>query len=206
MKLLSVILLLSFILVSPLWAQVPPTDTILASLSLAIREPKPETLLIEKVRRGEEIFLQARSGSAAPFWTSDCLGSEDKKFLFDGKPVTLISCDLDSDKHPELLTAAFYGPKASGLYGFIYQPTTRTFSVISCKYPNPDDNRDLLVSDVHEEDGSDFIITSDGKIRVLGIIYPTTEGQEPKPGTFHFSFQKGAFHAGSIEPLSEPDK
>ncbi len=204
--LLSAFRLLVFVALLPTSVLSAAPDKILASITVSVEGLKPETLVIEKVQRGEEIFLQARNGNTAPFWTSEPLGSEDKKFQLDGKPLTLASSDLDSDKQPEILTAAFYGPRASGLYGFVYQQEKRTFAPITCKYANPEDNRDFLVSDIHEEDGSDFLISSDGKIQVLGIIYATGEGQEPKPGRFFFTYAGGAFQAGSSEPLSEADK
>lgn len=154
-----------------------------------------------KVQEGESIRLVIRDAAGANLFESGELGSEDRQFTLDGKPTPLALRDLTGDGVPEAVTAAFYGPRASGLFIFTYDAAAKTFVPVQCTYPKHDLTRDMLVSDLQQSDGSDMIVGADGTVTMLGLQYPEKDGGEPVPAAYTFTFKDGKFVHQKTEPL-----
>lgn len=154
-----------------------------------------------KVQEGASIKLVIRDAAGAKLFESEELGSEERPFTLEGKPTSLALRDLTGDGVPEAVTAAFYGPRASGLYVFTYDVATKKFVPVLCTYPKHDLTRDMLVSDLQQSDGSDMLIAADGTVTMLGLQYPEKDGGEPVPAAYTFVFKDGKFVHQKTEPL-----
>ncbi len=141
-----------------------------------------------------------------PLWNSDSLGDEDKTFLLGEKPSSLALHDVDGDGTPEILVAAFIGPRASGLFVFRYDASAKTFVPIPCRFPKENLDRDCLISDIHQESGGDLVIKADGTAQVLGMIFHETAAEPPSPALWTFTYQGGAFVHQKTEKLPPPGK
>ncbi|HOT29448.1 MAG TPA: hypothetical protein PLU72_14805 [Candidatus Ozemobacteraceae bacterium] len=172
----------------------------LASASGALIPGSPDVQVI-KIQEGESIRLVIRDAAGAKLFESEELGSEDRLFTLDGKPTSLALRDLTGDGVPEAMTAAFYGPRASGLFVFTYDASAKTFVPVRCTYPKHDLTRDMLVSDLQQGDGSDMIVGADGTVTMLGLQYPENDGAEPVPAAYTFIFKDGMFVHQKTEPL-----
>ena len=172
----------------------------LASASGKLIPNSPDVQVV-KAKEGKSIRLVIQDAAGKKLFESEELGSEEKMFTLNGKATSLALHDLTGDGIPEVITAAFYGPRASGLYVFSYDPAAKKFIPIPCTYPKQDLTRDLLVSDLQREDGSDIVIGADGTVTMLGLVYPEKEGQEPIPAAYTFGFKDGRFIHQKTEPL-----
>ncbi len=154
-----------------------------------------------KIQEGATIKLVIRDAAGTKLFESEELGSEDRQFTLDGKPTPLAVRDLTGDGVPEAVTAAFYGPRASGLFIFTYDAAAKKFVPVQCSYPKHDLTRDMLVSDLQQSDGSDMIVGADGTLTMLGLQYPEKDGAGPVPAAFTFAFKDGKFVHQKTEPL-----
>lgn len=172
----------------------------LASASGKLIAGSPDVQAL-KVQEGESIRLVIRDAAGAKLFESEELGSEERLFTLDGKATSLALRDLTGDGVPEAVTAAFYGPRASGLYVFTFDAAAKKFVPVQCTYPKHDLTRDMLVSDLQQSDGTDMIIAADGAVTMLGLQYPEKDGGEPVPAAYTFVFKDGKFVHQKTEPL-----
>ncbi|HNW33930.1 MAG TPA: hypothetical protein PKM25_03290 [Candidatus Ozemobacteraceae bacterium] len=163
--------------------------------------PNSPDVRVLKVKEGESIRLIIQDAAGKKLFESEELGSEEKLFTLGGKALSLALQDVTGDGVPEVLTAAFYGPRASGLFVFTYDAASKTFIPVQCTYPKQDLTRDMLVSDLQQEDGSDMVIGADGTVTMLGLVYPEKEGREPTSAAYIFAFKDGKFVHQKTEPL-----
>ena len=184
------------------FAGAPSAGTVLAEMKYPVPGAS-ETLVIKKIKVGEDVTLVAINSKDQTVWTSTALGIEEKQFRLDGKPQTLALVDLDKDGVPEVLTSAFYGPKASGLYTFKFGPTMG-FIPIPVRFPKVEDLQQWLISDLQQSEGTDMEVTSDGKATILGMIYSATGEEDPAPGKYTFALEKGEWLSKAIEKLPAP--
>ena len=162
---------------------------------------------IQKVLSADGVFILVRDEAGKQIWKSENLGSEDKVFTYEEKGQKLALKDFTGDGAVEIITAAFYGPKASGVYVFTWDPTAKTFKPIMVSAPGDDEPRDLLVSDIRMEDGSDMIFQKDGKVRLTGMVYPEKPEDSPVGAFYFFEFEKGQFVQKKVEQFpAEPGK
>lgn len=172
----------------------------LASASGRLIPGSPDVMAL-KVKEGESIRLVIQDAAGKKLFESEELGSEEKLFTLDGKATSLALRDMTGDGVPEAVTAAFYGPRASGLFVFTFDTASKTFVPVQCTYPKQDLTRDMLVSDLQQEDGSDMIIGADGVVTMLGLVFPEKEGQEPTSAAYTFAFKDGTFVHQKTQPL-----
>ena len=170
----------------------------LATLDFPLDATGRNRLSITKNRRPEGIFLIARDSSLRTVWTSPNLGSEDKTFFLDDKATVLGLKELTGDGLPELVSSAFYGPSASGLYIYSWDPDRRLFSPI-VNVASGTEPRENLVADIPVESGDDMVIERDGTIRLLGRVFDSRGENPPAAGIYVYRFRKGAFHLQSLE-------
>lgn len=179
---------------------IPSFGLELASATGVLIPGSPEVLAV-KVQDGESIRLVIRDAAGKQLFESDELGIEDRQFTLDGKPASLALRDLTGDGVPEAVTAAFYGPRASGLFIFTYDVAAKKFVPVQCTYPKHNLTRDMLVSDLQQSNGTDMIIGADGIVTMLGMEYPEKADKEPFPAAFTFAFKDGKFVHQKTEPL-----
>lgn len=156
---------------------------------------------VRKVSQDGMITLQVLDTSSKLIWKSEEIGSEEKKFTIGGKAESLFLKDISKDGIPEIVTAAFYGPRASALYIFSYSSKTKSFEPIKCRFPKDGLVRDFVVSDIFQENGSDILFESDEKLKILGMIYPDDPEKAPTEGVYFFAFQNGEFIHTKTEPV-----
>jgi hypothetical protein len=101
----------------------------------------------------------------------------------------------------EILVAAFFGPRSSGLWVFSWSDEAKTFKPIPCYHAEGDLTRDMLVSDLRQDDGSDLFLETSGKARVLGMIYPADLVGEPVPGHYDYQLKDGRFEHTGTTPV-----
>ncbi len=176
-------------------------ETILASGSGAFLAP--DEFKVDKVNREDGIYIVVSGKDGAKVFESKPLGTEEKLFRIRGEDKSLVIEDVTGDKVPDIVTAAFYGPKASGLYVFSYSKDEKTFKVIPAFFPKQDQTADQLVSDVRQKDGSDMIFQDDGTVKILGLVYSEDGSQPPAPSSYIFKFDQGKFVHQKTEPLAE---
>lgn len=177
-----------------------------APITLATIEFSPDQdgkhrLFISKVQRADGIFLTARDVASHTIWTSRNLGTEEKKFFLDDKATVLGTKELTGDKLPELVSSAFYGPSASGLYIYSWDARKRTFTSIPNTASGTPEPQEHLVSDITVETGDDMVIEADGTIRILGRVFDPKAENPPGTGIYTYRFLKGAFVLQQIEVL-----
>ncbi|HEY9068984.1 MAG TPA: hypothetical protein VIV61_01935 [Candidatus Ozemobacteraceae bacterium] len=165
--------------------------------------PDSPDVKVLKTRDADEVRLTIQDAAGTNLFQSEVLGSEEKLFTLEGKPTSLALRDLTGDGVPEVITSAFYGPLASGLYVFTWDAAAKKFVPVPCIYPKFDLTRDLLVSDVQREDGSDMVIGADNVVTMLGLVYPDKEGAAPTKAAYTFAFDKGRFVHQKTEPIPE---
>ncbi|HOY67102.1 MAG TPA: hypothetical protein PLP29_09445 [Candidatus Ozemobacteraceae bacterium] len=163
--------------------------------------PASPDVKVLKTRDADAIRLTIQDAAGTNLFQSEVLGSEEKLFTLDGKPTSLALRDLTGDGVPEVVTSAFYGPRASGLYVFTWDAAAKKFVPVPCTYPKFDLTRDLLVSDVQRDDGSDMVIGADNAVTMLGLVYPEKEGDEPTKAAYTFTFEKDRFVHRNTEPI-----
>ncbi|HEY9070108.1 MAG TPA: hypothetical protein VIV61_07605 [Candidatus Ozemobacteraceae bacterium] len=160
----------------------------------------PEVTAIKR-QDGDAIRLLIQDATGKTLFESDVLGSAEKLFRVEASDTSLAIRDLTGDGIPEALASSFYGPKASGLYVFTYDVASHTFVPIPVTFPKDDLTRDMFVSDIQAQDGSDMHVAADNTVTVIGMQYPEKEGDLPVPAAFSFTFEKGRFIHRKTEPL-----
>ena len=176
----------------------------LATLDFPLDAAGKNRLFITKTRRPDGIYLIARDISLRTVWISPNLGSEDKTFFLDDKATILGVKELTGDGLPELVSSAFYGPSASGLYVYSWNPSRRVFSPIT-NVASETEPREHLVSDIPVESGDDMVIERDGTIRLLGRVFDPRAEHPPTTGIYVYRFRNGVFHLQTIEMVPAPD-
>ena len=180
------------------------SDPLIVSVSGAVQGIDLPAWTVEKRQHADSVYLRVADSSGREIWHSAELGSEDRSFLLDGRESKLALCDLDGDGRLEIVTAAFYGPVASGMYVFRYDPQEKVFSQVMWRFENQDLNRDALVSDLPSRGGQDLELSSvSGEAGALGMIYPETADHLPRPGSNHFPFRDGRFVHTRTVPLPQ---
>ena len=180
-----------------------PAFKVLEKASFVLNPDEKVTYEAVKFEQNGELFLQILGNDQKVLWKSESLGSEEKQFQLDGKPSKLAVADLDGDKIPEILTSAFYGPNASGLYVYKMNDKTKEVKPIVCFDSNEEPSRDFLVSDIRQEDGGDFQITGKGDVKILGMKYIIDK--EPQPANYFFKLSAKGFELEKVE-LIPPQK
>jgi hypothetical protein len=147
------------------------------------------------------IGLRASSASGEKLAEVSGLGSEDKLFILGKETTGLALKDLNNDGNPEILAAAFYGP-ASGLYAFNYDAGKKQLVAIKClNETDPELSSECVASDIRQDDGQDLVISDDGSVRALGMIYPSDPGAEAVAGFFTYRLDNGAFKLAEKKPV-----
>jgi len=154
-----------------------------------------------KVQDGKTIRLVIKDAAGKKLFESELLGSEEKVFTLNGKATSLAVHDLTGDGVPEVVAAAFYGPRASGMFVFSYDPAAKKFVTIPCTYPKQKLTRNMLVSDMQAKNGSDMIIGADKTVTMLGLVYPDKAGKKPTLAAYSFAFKDGSFVHQKTQPL-----
>ncbi len=160
-----------------------------------------QQLTVEKRIDDMNLTLRVLDADGKQIFTSETLGSEEKLFVIDRESVSLKVRDLNGDKVPELMAAAFYGPNASGLYIFTYDAGAKTFKPMQFVHTAADLTRDCLVSDMRQENGEDLMFLSDDVVRALGMIYSTEPDVEPVAGFYFYKLTDGAFKFIESKPV-----
>lgn len=163
-------------------------------LATATMELNGQTINIEKFLGDKGVVLRLSSADGTKLGEFAEMGSEDKLFTADGMLTGLAIKDLTGDGVPEIITAAFYGPTASGLYILNYDSDTKT--LVPIKFLNdidPDLSTEFMVSDISQENNGEMVINEDGSLTSLGKIYPEDIAGEIIPGFYTYKFVDGTF-------------
>ena len=160
-----------------------------------------QQLTVEKRIDNMNLTLRVIDAEGKQIFTSETLGSEEKLFVIDREAASLKVLDLNGDKRPELIAAAFYGPNASGLYIFTYDTAARTFKPMQFVHTAADLTRDFLVSDLRQENGEDLMFLADDVVRALGMIYSTEPDVEAVAGFYFYKLADGAFKFIESKPV-----
>lgn len=196
MKRLFIALLIGALFVSPTAVK---GETILSSSTADLGGEK---VSISKYLDEKGVGIRLATAAGAKLAEFGEMGSEDKLFKVDGSAVGLVAKDLTGDGVPEIITAAFYGPAASGLYIFNYDSAKK--ALVPVKFLNdsdPDLSTDFMVSDIRQDSGDDMVINADGSLTALGKIYPTDGMGEIVDGFYTFKFVDGAFKLSEKKPV-----
>ncbi|HAE40133.1 MAG TPA: hypothetical protein DCG57_16100 [Candidatus Riflebacteria bacterium] len=170
---------------------------ILASESFELNGQK---MIVEKYMADQAITLRVSDADGKQIFTSEVLGSEEKKFVIDRQALSLTVRDLNGDNNPELITAAFYGP-ASGLYIFTYDAASKQFKPMQFIHPEADLTRDFMVSDMRQENGEDLMFLSNDVVRALGMIYSADPEVEAVAGFYFYKLAEGTFKFVESKPV-----
>ncbi|NLI77455.1 MAG: hypothetical protein GX442_13565 [Candidatus Riflebacteria bacterium] len=178
-------------------------DKVLATVSGEITGEKGKVFQVDKVLKDDGVWVQVSGPlpDKSLVWTSENLGVEEKTFTLDGKAESLALKDLTGDSVPEVVTAAFYGPKASGMWVFTWSGADKKFVPIVVTHPKEDLTRDFFVADIQQESGGELVIGPDGKVTCLGLIYSEKEGEEPQPAQYVYELKDGKYVFAERKPL-----
>lgn len=161
-----------------------------------------EKLNITKYLDEKGVGIRAATADGTKICEFGEMGSEDKLFTIDAKATGLAVKDITGDGVAEIITAAFYGPTASGLYVFNYDAASK--KLVPVKFLNSDDpelSTDFMVSDVRQENNQDMTVEADGTLQAVGKIYPEDAGSEPVTGLYKFKYADGSFKLSEKKPL-----
>ncbi|MBF0501775.1 MAG: hypothetical protein HQM09_16680 [Candidatus Riflebacteria bacterium] len=156
---------------------------------------------IIKIQHDDGIYLEATATPGKKFWTSDNLGSEDKNFIIGGASATLAIRDIDGDGRDEIVTAAFYGPDASGLYVYRFMDMKTGFVPIANYSDTGDSEMNFFVSDIRQESGEDMVINNDGTVRIMGKIYSDNGNTPPMPGYYYYKLKDARYRLFKTEKI-----
>ena len=199
---IAVLFISLLVLVAPVQAAEEPV-TLLASAKGVLLKDDSRTLTVNKLQRGQDVLLQVEQADGKVLWKSDSLGSEDKAFIWQDKAEKLVLADLDGDGRLEILTAAFYGPRASGLYVFRADEGL-SFVPMKCRFPEDDVERDCIVSDMHQENGWDLVFLRPDTVQALGMQFSEDPEGEARPSHYLFKLKGDAFILERVKPLPPP--
>ncbi|NLF98321.1 MAG: hypothetical protein GX569_16435 [Candidatus Riflebacteria bacterium] len=147
---------------------------------------------VEKVADGAGVRIRVRTPEGKDFWTSEILGDQEKKFIFNGESSNLLVADLNADTKPEIITAVAFPPHNGGLYIFTLNAEQNGFMPMTFNNPQTNDEKSFLVADIFQEDGQDIAFI-DNRVRVLGMLYPENEYGEPVASFFYYRLTDSAF-------------
>lgn len=201
MKTIDLILLLLAISVSAaLFAglAVPGEDNpLLASSKIKINNAG---YTVEKLADSAGVLIKVKTPEGKDFWTSEILGDREKKFMFNGESSNLLVADIDADAKPEIITAVAFPPHNGGLYIFTLNAEQNGFMPMTFNNPQTNDEKSFLVADIFQEDGQDIAFI-DNRVRVLGMLYPENEQEEPVASFFYYKLTDSAFAYDSCEAV-----
>lgn len=152
---------------------------------------------VQKVRDARGIYLRIVDPEGAPLWRSPRLGQADHAFSIQGHAASVAVVDVTGDGVPDVVTSAFHGPDAAGLYVFQGAPETG-FKLVRCEHPEEKLSRPFLVSDRPAPEGLDLACQADGSVKVLGRKF-ANDGGRPVTAYFVYRFRAGAYELASIE-------
>ena len=155
---------------------------------------------VQKVHDATGVYVRVVDTLGAPLWRSPSLGARDHQFSVNGRPTELAVMDLTGDGKPEIVTAAFHGPDAAGLYVFEGAPSPG-FKLLRCEHPEVGLSRPFLVSDRPAPGGLDFACQPGGTVRVRGRSFPDDLSGPPVDATYVYRYGAGAFRLTSVEKL-----
>ncbi|HNX75559.1 MAG TPA: hypothetical protein PLM07_13410 [Candidatus Rifleibacterium sp.] len=165
----------------------------IASLSLQLKGIDTP-VIIEKLNAADGISLKISGNSDNLLFDSGIIGSENKLFVVADQATGLGTFDFDGDGNVEILASAFYGPKASALYVYRFDPASKKFSPVRfLNSSDPELSTDFMTSDLRQEDGQDMVVKADGSIVALGLIYPAKPDETPVQGLYTWKFSNGEF-------------
>ncbi len=178
-------------------------DKVLATVSGEITGEKGKAFQVDKVLKDDGVWVQVSGPlpDKTAVWTSDNLGVEEKTFTLGDRSESLALKDLTGDGVPEIVTAAFYGPRASGMWVFTWSGADQKFVPIVVTHPQDDLTRDFFVADIQQESGGELVIGPDGKVTCLGLIYSDKEGEEPQPAQYVYELKDGKYVFVERKPL-----
>lgn len=188
---------------SPVWAG---GEKVLASVLGTTIPGDKSSQTVQKLLKEDGIYVNVLDAAGKNLWQSENLGLEEKKFMIDGKTQSLALKDLNGDGIPEIFAAAFYGPKASGLFIYTWDAKEKKFAPIMTTFPKEDLTREMLVSDVYLESGEDLVIQEGGMARVTGMIFPEKPEEEAHPAFYLFKFDKDRYVFQKTEPFEGTKK
>lgn len=148
-------------------------EKLLAYKMIDINDDNIDELIMKVKREGGIVLkiLEKQKGQFRQLWESNELGKEDRDFWIDQKTSKLEVTDINQDNKEEIITAAFYGPYATGLYIYVWDKGAQKPILLSPhdKYKNVLGR--CFVSDFELEKGKNIIVKSNGIIRVVGKEY-----------------------------------
>lgn len=155
---------------------------------------------VQKVHDARGVYVRVVDTEGTPMWKSPRIGERDHDFSIAGKPSKLAVMDLTGDGQPEIVTAAFHGPDASGLYVFTSAPQPG-FKLIRCEHPEAGLSRPFLCSDRPAPEGADLACQADGSVKVLGRSFPDDFSGPPVTAYYVYAYSEGAYRLKSVEKL-----
>jgi len=147
---------------------------------------------VEKLADKEGVRIKVRTPEGKEFWTSEILGNNEKKFMFNGESCNLLVADINADSKPEIITAVAFPPHNGGLYIFTINSESNGFMPMTFNNQQTKDSKTFLAADIFQENGQDIAFI-DNRIRVLGMLYPENEYGEPVASFFYYKLTDSAF-------------
>lgn len=160
-----------------------------------------QQMTVEKRMDNQDLTLRITDADGKQIFVSEILGSQEKLFVIAREATSLAVRDLDDNGSPEIITAAFYGPNASGLYIFSYDEAAKTFKPIQFVHSEADLTRDFMISDIHQENGEDLVFLADDVVRALGMIYSSEPDIESIAGFYFYKLTDGVFKFIESKPV-----
>ncbi|NLF95369.1 MAG: hypothetical protein GX569_01440 [Candidatus Riflebacteria bacterium] len=155
---------------------------------------------VEKLADSAGVRIKVRTPEGKDFWTSEILGDQEKKFMFNGESSNLLVADLNADAKPEIITAVAFPPHNGGLYIFTLNPEQNGFMPMTFNNPQTNDKKSFLVADIFQEDGQDLAFI-ENRVRALGMLYPENESGEPVASFFYYKLTGNTFAYDSCEAV-----
>mgnify|MGYP000851691391 FL=1 len=155
---------------------------------------------VEKIVGSEGVCIKVRTPEGKDFWTSEVLGDQEKKFMFNGESSSLLIADINADAKPEIITAAAFPPHNGGLYVFTLNPEQDGFVPIPFTNQQTNDSKSFLAADIFQESGQDLAFI-DNRVRALGMLYPENEEARPVASFFYYKLTDNAFAYDGCEAV-----
>ena len=152
---------------------------------------------VQKLKAGGAVYLEVADPFGKPVWRSPDLGSEDHLLSMRGTPSALAVEDVTGDGVPELVTAAFYGPEASGLYVFAGSPQAG-FRAVPVLDARTRARAEHFVSDRPLSEGRDLRCLPGGRVRVIGRSF-SADGTPPQVMAWSYTFRDGAYWLADVD-------
>jgi hypothetical protein len=174
---------------------------LLGAVQLPVPGAPGQLLTIRKIKSGDVVALAGRDAAGKLTWLGPILGSADHPVVVRGRPVSLELVDVTGDGQPEVLAAAFVGPRASHLYVMRYKDGKDWLEPIPCEQGPEHAVRDVIVSDA--ERGEDLVVQANGTVEALGLDYSAGAAGPPPVARFRYAYRDGRYHFNGREPLKE---